>query len=510
MSRTSVLKIGYPAYFSSCNSDYSPKSKKCKQPSRKKKTSKIVPYHAFVFFAMFLILLYFNKTFTFNQRIQRDFSRNQFIRASVNHWDNFEILTPTQNNITSNVTIPHILWFTYKDNILETKTPHYYYTNVLSTISKYREAFLLADPSSRVEVKFLNDEDCLSVIATASEVLPQIKSLTHHFNKERNGAFKSDICRSVALYLFGGYYFDVDMEVIEPFLADNLKTKFTNDNKGVNITFATVRMANGGGFFQSFLACTPRHPIIEDSLIKIVAHYADGGLSLHRGRYVKSTNQRGKFLSNAQKSIIKRNERRVETNFKRRYNTALTRNRRFSLFQRKKKGTSLVGPGALFDAYYDITGVPPKDFEVEMKRSSKRSHIFQASYLLQESDIRAKALKKVRGQLKSPTKRKLCNYVVHDLPTKENRPNAYFYSRINGGSNCPFISRLDELWDFFEMRDVYATCGGGSKGNGVCPIRNQCCSKSGYCHHEFCGKEGTKVKKKQIYWQEGFKHLAKK
>ena len=35
--------------------------------------------------------------------------------------------------------------------------------------------------------------------------------------------YKADICRAAYLYLHGGYYFDVDVLVVRPFLAGDAK-----------------------------------------------------------------------------------------------------------------------------------------------------------------------------------------------------------------------------------------------------------------------------------------------
>ena len=59
-----------------------------------------------------------------------------------------------------------------------------------------------------------------------------------------------------ALYLHGGYYFDTDMVVIEPFiLADD-------------VAFSTALQPHGGEphFFQSFLASAPLNPVLFHAL----------------------------------------------------------------------------------------------------------------------------------------------------------------------------------------------------------------------------------------------------
>jgi hypothetical protein len=87
-----------------------------------------------------------------------------------------------------------------------------------------------------------------------------------HFH-ESDGMFKGDICRMVALYQNGGYYFDIDLQVIEPINLDRKNQYYGN---GTYISFATAKEApgikNDKGFFQAFLASTPHHPIMRRAL----------------------------------------------------------------------------------------------------------------------------------------------------------------------------------------------------------------------------------------------------
>eukprot|EP00586_Coscinodiscus_wailesii_P012731 CAMPEP_0172520656 /NCGR_PEP_ID=MMETSP1066-20121228/292129_1 /TAXON_ID=671091 /ORGANISM="Coscinodiscus wailesii, Strain CCMP2513" /LENGTH=560 /DNA_ID=CAMNT_0013303451 /DNA_START=77 /DNA_END=1755 /DNA_ORIENTATION=+ len=126
--------------------------------------------------------------------------------------------------------IPHNMIFTYKDNLFETKDPEILYNNVLHTIEAYSQAW--GEPNPRI--MFLTDYECGKII---TEFTPE---LAPYFCNEPRGAFRGDICRVVALYIFGGYYFDVDIEVIEPVILSP------------NIAFSTVEVHNT--FFQAFLA----------------------------------------------------------------------------------------------------------------------------------------------------------------------------------------------------------------------------------------------------------------
>lgn len=83
------------------------------------------------------------------------------------------------------------------------------------------------------------------------------KDLLDYF-LEIKGQFKADICRIMILYLYGGYYFDIDLDVVEPYIAPD------------DINFVTVSQPVSNIFFQAFIASTPRHPILADNIKKLI------------------------------------------------------------------------------------------------------------------------------------------------------------------------------------------------------------------------------------------------
>ena len=108
---------------------------------------------------------------------------------------------------------------------------------------------------------FLDDPACLEKIQQAEP------ELVKYFNQEPNGNYKADICRLAALYLGGGYYFDIDLEVVN---IVNLEPE---------ITFSTASSGNDQ-FFQAWLACAPRHPVIAKGL-QFTLEYYQGKRELH-------------------------------------------------------------------------------------------------------------------------------------------------------------------------------------------------------------------------------------
>jgi hypothetical protein len=145
--------------------------------------------------------------------------------------------------------IPRRLIFTHKHNLLETKDPPLLYENVLKTIQTYQKAW--GEPDA--PVWFLDDDNCRSAIYAAKP------ELVTYFDRELRGSWKADICRVAALYLTGGYYFDADMEAVDPWMPDS------------NVAFATA--SNERQYFQSFLASERKGRILEEALDAMLLFY---------------------------------------------------------------------------------------------------------------------------------------------------------------------------------------------------------------------------------------------
>ena len=163
--------------------------------------------------------------------------------------------------------IPRRLVFTYKWNLLEYPEPRHVYENVLHTIDTYRQYWKQIDARDapqqqqqqpNMQVVFLDDVDCLYHIESTAPFLKQL------FLQETDGSYKSDICRAAFLVRYGGYYFDVDMQVVQPFVAPP------------GVQFVTVKDAARENFFQSFLATTAQNFILKRSLHETGFYYAEG------------------------------------------------------------------------------------------------------------------------------------------------------------------------------------------------------------------------------------------
>ena len=218
--------------------------------------------------------------------------------------------------------IPRRLIFTYKYNLIapSKEDPPFdandpLTSNVLHTIELYTKFWNVMDAAERsrsrhshsepdvisennstkgVTTSFLSDADCVVAIKKSEpRLLP-------HFQNEKRGEYKADMCRVAALYLDGGYYFDIDIGVVSPIdfnalevpsenplisvLSDlRMRAKLGNsrqtrplsrDTRSHDsiVTFATVYNKQGR-FFQAFTAAMPRHPVLRRSLEYMVAYY---------------------------------------------------------------------------------------------------------------------------------------------------------------------------------------------------------------------------------------------
>jgi len=120
-----------------------------------------------------------------------------------------------------------------------------------NTINKYREAFgAFSSPAIT-----LDDEHCITIINNVEA------KLSNPYGAEVSADMKSNICRVAALYLYGGYYFDSDLETLNAFIPSE------------TVTFTSAIEEPETGFFQAFMATTTHHPILEHALQMMVQYY---------------------------------------------------------------------------------------------------------------------------------------------------------------------------------------------------------------------------------------------
>ncbi|CAJ1954931.1 unnamed protein product [Cylindrotheca closterium] len=266
--------------------------------------------------------------------------------------------------------IPRRLIFTYHTNLFDCTFPPHLYDNVQKTIQTYADLWGIENKSN-VEVMFFDDQDCARVIEASEPKLVPI------FWAETNGSYRADICRIAALYMYGGYYLDVDIEPIQA--LDPLP----------QVDFITAQAANRV-FFQAVMASTPRHPLMKHTLETMLVDWymipkimKDYGKTEYEPLWFRS-----------QTYADMRLEHVVQYGFDPHHSIGI-----------------LMGPATLRIAY-------------------DRKANLTTPWLLDEFENKAE---KVYPALIRETSHWGCNFMVHDNATK----TPYFYSRCKGTANCP-------------------------------------------------------------------------
>lgn len=300
-------------------------------------------------------------------------------------WEPTRLLV-TSKNTTSSL-IPHRLVFTYHSNILQTKTPLHFYDNIQATIDHYHRLW-----QSPPLVDFYDNTACQQLL---ERVEPRLVSF---FTSERHGAFQGDICRIAALYETGGYYFDIDLRVVEALVTDR--------------RFASVWMPQRDGLFQAFVAADAGSPILRRALDGMLDYYQS--LSTLQGQLPqgnKVANQDGldgilqAFAATAGQTLTSKQYQAMVGRLVERFH------------RHEHMAGGLVGPSTLKVALDEI---------LEEGLIDENDIL-----LLQETNIGDNATEPgalfphVERQHGSDTG---CNYVVH------NDSRVYFFSRILGAS----------------------------------------------------------------------------
>ena len=109
--------------------------------------------------------------------------------------------------------------------------------------------------------RFLLDDDCLTMLSEVDTLLNV--SLAATFRAERDGSFRGDICRAAALYLYGGFYFDLDLHLIL-----DVRTVLP-----ASTTFVTAKTEKNGYFFNAIIGVTPHHIVMRQYLTGLQRYF---------------------------------------------------------------------------------------------------------------------------------------------------------------------------------------------------------------------------------------------
>ena len=309
--------------------------------------------------------------------------------------------------------IPHRLWlpdceltrvstgFTSNTPLIDCKA------NVKNTIDKHHAVWMQnrqqpgqQQATSYPEVKYLTDGECLLLIELAK------KELLLPFRVEYNNDFKYDICRISALFLYGGYYLDVELEVMEPVIL-----------KDPDVSFITAVEASHKGFFEAFVACTPKHPILKLTLDKMAEYYKQA--------YVSPSDYSSLGFDDA--NTTKRNRNTLPDDQDDEYpKTSLDEENLGYIDSMVQQGlvdedpSWKLGPRTLKDAYVALTP------------AARGKTMLLQEINLDPSDQYGHWYPKVIRRRDLPNQQCCCNYIVHDPRTE----TAHFYSRTKNTLYC--------------------------------------------------------------------------
>ncbi|CAJ1929105.1 unnamed protein product [Cylindrotheca closterium] len=287
-----------------------------------------------------------------------------------------QTLVANDGNSDATNSIPRRLLFTYSKNLLHEKTPKHLHDNVQHSIQVYADAWGIED-QSHVEVLFYTDKECIELL---KQVEPKYLPI---FQTETFPAYRGDICRTAALYLYGGYYLDVDIETLQALEPPS------------NADFITAKMQSGT-FFQAIIATTPFHPVLKAALESMLNDW---------------------YMIPSVLQEFNKSETEFDSDFFR-GPTGVYNARRMEHLQKVLEDVPpdkvLMGPGTLRIAFDRQKNKTTPWFLEEMENSKMK---------LYPELIRDEGSMIYRG----------CNYIVHD----PGNTTAYFYSRCRGTGYCP-------------------------------------------------------------------------
>jgi hypothetical protein len=165
------------------------------------------------------------------------------------------------------------LHFTHKVNFVEKHDEDQFKSlrdNVMAIIKQH--------PGTNVS--FYDDGECKEIIQRVHS-----EPLANWFDKEKEGTYKSEICKLAVLYDKGGYYFDNDFEVVtdvRKLIAPgaSLSAVLAMTDRGT----PKIGLDSRFDVFPAFLAAKPEHPAIQHALDGILKWYSSGhSEELHNG-----------------------------------------------------------------------------------------------------------------------------------------------------------------------------------------------------------------------------------
>jgi mannosyltransferase OCH1-like enzyme len=211
----------------------------------------------------------------------------------------------------------------------------------------------------------------------------------------------------VALYQTGGYYFDVDIQVLKPLIPETRnQTTTTTFITSWAVGWAVRGTIHGGpSFFQAVLCVTPKHPIIAANIQSIIDdwYYNEKVISKFNDSWYQNEEQQevggGSIMPVFNEKVF------------------------FSEpYQKELKSLhpidALMGPSTLWIAWQSLTTTTTTPVS---------SH-----WLLEEMDMRKRFLT-YPNFFRQETAWG-CNFIVHD----PNDRTPYFYSRCRGSPGCPY------------------------------------------------------------------------
>lgn len=146
--------------------------------------------------------------------------------------------------------IPRIALFNHKSNIFKNHSQYEdLYGNINQTLQK----------TGLTHVIFFDDNDCFKLLKEL-ETEWEMRWLQESFHRNQDGRIRSDMCRLAMLWKHGGFYFDNDI-----YLLKNI-TQYIYDTTTFATCKTTTVFKNPRGFFQAFIASTPRHFILKQAL----------------------------------------------------------------------------------------------------------------------------------------------------------------------------------------------------------------------------------------------------